>query len=183
MQDSIFGEFQYFIRRINAFRSNGHLAKGESIEDLEQRFRVQLERGLVIHEPYSQEVAMEVLLSDLSESAKKAHILEIRRTGKTNFEIKTTAAKVMAGHQALTLEQKKERAVDLMVKALKEVGVKAQKQPLAVKMFMAAHQLNAVDYDNPKDLRLLMVNTLQMSGHAKKADPELLAKVFNKLLG
>lgn len=182
MKESIFGEFQYFIRRINAFRSGGSLAANETIEDLEQRFRVQIERGLVIHDPCSQEVVMEVLLSDLSEDAKKGHIIEIRKTGKTNFELKIPSSKVTKLNQGLTLEQKKERALDLMILALKKVGIKTQKQPLAVKMFMAEYELKDVDYDDPKDLKLLLVKTVQISGHAKKAEPERLAKVFNDLL-
>jgi len=53
MRESIFGEFQYFIRRINAFMNGSKLERGETIEDLEQRFRVQIERGLIIDEPYN----------------------------------------------------------------------------------------------------------------------------------
>jgi hypothetical protein len=182
MKESIFGEFQYFIRRINAFRSGGSLGANETIEDLEQRFRVQIERGLVVHEPHSQEVVMEVLLSDLPEDKKKAHILEVRRTGDTNFELKSNSSKVMKSNQGLTLEQKKEKALDLIILALKKVGVKTQKQPLAVKMFMAEYELKDVNYDDPKDLKLLFVKTVQISGHAKKADPEKLAKVFSEML-
>jgi hypothetical protein len=182
MKESIFGEFQYFIKRINAFRNGGSLAANETIEDLEQRFRVQIERGLIVHEPYSQEVVMEVLLSDLSEDAKKAHILEVRKTGKTSFVMQGQSSKVMTSNQGLTLEQKKEKALDLIISALKQVGVKAQKQPLAVKMFMAEYELKDVDYDDPKDLKLLLVKTVQFSGHAKKAEPEKLAKAFSSLL-
>jgi hypothetical protein len=182
MKESIFGEFQYFIKRINAFRSGGSLAANETIEDLEQRFRVQIERGLVVHEPHSQEVVMEVLLSDLPENAKRKHILEVRRTGDTDFELKNASSKVMKSNQGLTLEQKKEKALDLMITALKKVGVKTQKQPLAVKMFMAEYELGEVDYDDPKDLKLLFVKTVQISGHAKKAEPEKLAKVFSEML-
>lgn len=187
MKESIFGEFQYFIKRINSFRSGGvlsssFLSDGERLEDLEQRFRVQIERGLVISEPHSQEVAMEVLLSDLSEETKKRHILELRRTGKTDFKLERLASKVIKSEESLTLEQKKERALDLMIASLKEVGVKVQKQPLAVKMLMAEYELKGVDYDDPKDLKLLIVNTVKISGHAKKADPERLAKVFSDML-
>lgn len=182
MKESIFGEFQYFIKRINAFRKGGRLAIGETIEDLEQRFRVQIEKGLVINDPYGQEVAMEVLLSDLSEDVKKEHVLEIRRTGRTSFEIQKPVAKVVHSNKGLTLEQKKEKALDLMIAALKMVGVKANKQPLAVKMFMAEYELGGVNYDDPKDLKLLLFKTVQISGHAKKTEPERLAEVFNEML-
>jgi len=67
MQDSIFAEFQYFIKRINGYRSGKPLAPGETLDDLEKRFRLQVSRGLVIDEPHGQELAMEVLLSDLPE--------------------------------------------------------------------------------------------------------------------
>ena len=182
MRDSIFGEFQYFIKRINTFRTTGHLPSGETIEDLEQRFRVQIERGLVIDEPDAQEIVAEILLSDLSEEAKKNHIIELRKTGKTNFKISSANTKIIQSQQGLTLEQKKERTLDLIIASLKEVGVKAQKQPLAVKMFMAEYELGSINYDDPKDLKLLLVTTVQMSGHAKKADPLKLATTFNNKL-
>lgn len=182
MKDSIFGEFQYFIKRINAARNGAKLQQGETIEDLEQRFRVQIERGLVIDEPDAQEVAMEILLSDLSESKKKQHLLELRRTGTTNFAIKKAKSKTIISKQPMTLEQKRERALDLIHKALSCVGVKAQKQPLGVKMIMAEYELKNIDYDDPKDLKLLLVNTVKISGHAKKTEPGQLAQVFNQLL-
>lgn len=182
MKESIFGEFQYFIKRINGFRNGVKLSKGETIEDLEQRFRVQIERGLIIDEPEEQEIAMEILLSDLSEDKKKEHLIELRKTGRTDFKIKKSQSKTISSEQELTLEQKKERALDLMISALKDVGVKAQKQPLAVKMFMAEYELGSINYDDPKDLKLLLVRTVQISGHAKKVDPAMLAKVFNEKL-
>lgn len=182
MEKSIFSEFQYFIKRINSFRLGSSLSPGETIEDLEQRFRVQIERGLVISEPGAQEVAMEVLLSNISEDEKKHHVLELRRTGKTNFAIKKPESQKIKSKNPLTLEQKRERALDLMVKALDSVGVKVQRQPFGVKMLMAEYELKDVDYDDPKDLRLLLVNTVKISGHAKKTEPVELALVFNKYL-
>ncbi len=182
MKESIFGEFQYFIRRINAYRNSGKIDPNETIEDLEQRFRVQIERGLVVHDPESQEVVMQVLLSDLPEVAKKEHILSIRRTGKSDFELRGSENRKISSSKSLTLEEKKERALDWIILALKKVGVRTQKQPLAVKMFMAEYELKNVDYDDPKDLKLLLVKTVQFSGHAKKADPKALAKAFSDLL-
>tara|TARA_Y100001934_G_C12330741_1_gene764925 strand:- start:1113 stop:1670 length:558 start_codon:yes stop_codon:yes gene_type:complete len=182
MKESIFGEFQYFIRRINTFRNGGKLAPNESIEDLEQRFRMQIERGLVVHEPHAQEIVMEVLLSDLPEAVKKGHILSVRRTGKTDFELKASHTKKLHATQGLTLEQKKEKALDLIILALKKVGLKVQKQPLAVKMYMAEYELKDVDYDDPKDLKLLLVKTVQISGHAKKVNPNELAKTFSDMV-
>jgi len=182
MKESIFGEFQYFIKRINSFRNGGRLAANETIEDLEQRFRVQIEKGLVVSEPHAQEVVMEVLLSDLHEHTKKRHILEMRRTGQTDFKLKGTGSKKIESNKNLTLEQRKERALDLIIAALKKVGVNTQKQPLAVKMFMAEFELGGVDYDDPKDLKLLLVKTVEISGHARKAEPEKLAKVFSEML-
>lgn len=182
MKESIFGEFQYFIKRINAFRNGEKLKHGETIEDIEQRFRVQIERGLVIDEPQAQEMVMQILLSDLPESKQKQHIMELRRTGKTNFSLKKSASTTTNTKQALTLEQQRERALDLIHKALKMVGVVTQKQPLGVKMLMAEYELKNVDYNEPKDLKLLLVSTVKISGHAKKADPAELAMVFNKLI-
>lgn len=182
MKESIFAEFQYFIKRINEFRSGLDLKGGQTIEDLEQRFRVQVERGLVISDPDAQEVAMEILLSDLSEDKKRQHLMELRRTGKTNFEIKRSPLKTISSNRNLSPEQKKERALDLIILALKKVGVIAQKQPLAVKMFMADYELKGINYDDHNDLKLLLVKTTQLSGHAKKANAEMLAKAFNDLL-
>lgn len=182
MKESIFGEFQYFIKRINAFRNGGKLQQGETIEDLEQRFRVQIERGLVLDEPHEQEIAMEVLLSDLTESQQKKHLMELRRTGETNFLIQKSEPKRLHSTSLLTVQQKKERALDLIHNSLKEVGINAQKQPLGVKMLIAEFELKNVDYDDPKDLKLLLVNTLRISGHAKKTSPEKLAEAFNRIL-
>jgi len=67
-------------------------------------------------------------------------------------------------------------------KALGQAGIRAQIQPLAVKMLHAAHELGELDYTDPADLRLLFVNTLKISGHAKKADPAELAAIFNKVV-
>jgi hypothetical protein len=182
MRESIFGEFQYFIRRINAFRNGGALDRGETIEDLEQRFRVQIERGLIIDEPYAQEVAIEILLSDLPEDKKKHHIMELRKTGHTNFAVKKPESKPVNAKQPLNLEQQRERALSLIFKSLKMVGVKVQKQPLGVKMLIAEYELKNVDYNDPSDLKLLLVNTVKISGHAKKANPSELAMAFNKVL-
>lgn len=55
--------------------------KGETLEYLEERFRLQVESGLVITEPDSQELAMEILFSDISEDKKREHLLELRKTG------------------------------------------------------------------------------------------------------
>lgn len=182
MKESMFAEFQYFIRRINAYRAGGNLNTGETIEDLEQRFRVQVERGLIINEPGNQEVAMEILLSELSENDKRDHLIALRKTGKTNFKYKEKETKTLRSSKELSLEDKKERALDLIIKALKKAGVSAQKQPLAIKMFMAEYELKNIDYDDPKDLRLLLVHTVKISGHAKKVNPIELASIFNKLL-
>jgi hypothetical protein len=182
MRESIFGEFQYFIRRINAYRAGVNLTTGETIEDLEQRFRVQVERGLIINDPHNQEVAMEILLSELSEKEKRQHLMELRKTGRTNFTVKKEDIKTLKSSQELSLNQKRERTLDLIIEALKKSGVKAQKQSLGVKMFMAEYELQNVNYDDPKDLRLLLVNTVKISGHAKKVDPVQLANTFNKML-
>lgn len=182
MKESIFGEFQYFIKRINSYRSGVNLAPGETIEDLEQRFRIQVENGLVINNPQNQEIAMEILLSDLSEKVKKEHLMDLRKTGKTNFKFKKPETKMLKSSQELSLNQKRERALDFIVEALKVSGVKVQKQPLGVKMLMAEYNLKNIDYDNPKDLRLLLVDTVKLSGHAKKANPLNLANSFNRIL-
>jgi hypothetical protein len=182
MKESIFGEFQYFIRRINAYNAGANLTNGETIEDLEQRFRVQVESGLVINEPQNQEIAMAILLSELSEMEKRQYLMELRKTGKTKFEMKKAEAKTLNSLQGLSLDQKRERALDLIAETLKKANVKAQKQPLGVKMLMAEYELNNFNYDDPKDLRLLFVNTIRISGHAKKADPLQLANIFNKIL-
>lgn len=182
MRESIFAEFQYFIKRINAFRSGVSLKSGETIEDLEQRFRVQIERGLVISEPSAQEVAMEILLSEQPESEKRQHIMTLRRTGKTDFAVKKGQVKSLSSKKVLTLEQKRVRALDLIHGSLEKLGIKAQKQPLGVKMILAEFELNNVNYDDPNDLKLLLVNTVKISGHAKKVDPAALAKVFNSMI-
>jgi hypothetical protein len=182
MKESIFAEFQYFIRRINGYRSGVKLGAGESIEDLEQRFRVQVERGLVIIEPHEQEIVMEILLSSLNESEKRLHIMELRRTGKTSYQFQKTNSKESCKGSSLTLEQKRERALDLMIAALNTAGVKAQKQPLAVKMLMAEYSLENFNFDSPDDLKLLFVNTVKISGHVKKANPAELALIFNDLM-
>ncbi|MCU7832597.1 MAG: hypothetical protein KZQ56_08355 [gamma proteobacterium symbiont of Lucinoma myriamae] len=88
MKESIFAEFQYYIKRINNARKPGVLEKGDTLDDLEERFRVQVENGLVMTDPDSQEISMEILLSDLSEDKKKEYLLELRKTGQTSFEIK-----------------------------------------------------------------------------------------------
>lgn len=182
MKESIFAEFQYFIRRINTYRSGGSLAPGETIEDLEHRFMVQVEKGLVISNPDSQEVAMEVLLSNLSENEKRNHLFELRRTGKTNFKLKKAESKTLKSNQGLSLEQKREKTLDLILSALKKSGIRVQRQPLGVKMLMAEYELKNVNYDDPKDLKLLFVSTIKLSGHAKKANPLELAVIFNNLL-
>jgi len=182
MKETIFAEFQYFIRRINAYKKDASLSPGETIEDLEQRFRVQVEKGLVISHPGNQEVAMEILLSNLPEDDKRAHLLSLRKTGKTTFEFKKEPPKKIKASASLTTNEKRERALDLIVEALDLSGVKAQKQPLGVKMLMAEYELKDVDYDDPKDLRLLLVETIKMSGHAKKTEPITLANNFNKLV-
>ena len=182
MKESIFAEFQYFIRRINGFRSGLKLSAGETIEDLEQRFRVQVERGLVIIEPHEQEIVMEILLSSLNESDKRLHIMELRKTGKTSYQFQKTNSKESGRESSLTLEQKRERALDLMISALNTAGVKVQKQPLAVKMLMAEYSLENFDYDSPADLKLLFVNTVKISGHVKKVNPAALAVIFNDLM-
>lgn len=179
--DSIFGEFQYFIRRINNFHSGGGLNPGETIEDLEQRFRVQIERGLVIHDPDSQETAMEILLSDLPESKQRQHLMELRKKGTTTFKAKAKRPRVLVGGQSQTIEQKREKALSLMVRALEAVGLKVKRQPLGIKMLYAEHSLKNVDYNDPNDLKLLFVNTVRISGHAKKANPAQLAVEFNKI--
>ncbi|MBF0266026.1 MAG: hypothetical protein HQL46_12205 [Gammaproteobacteria bacterium] len=180
MNESIFAEFQYYIKRINNARKSGVLEKGETLDNLEERFRLQVEKGLVISEPDSQEVAMEILLSDLTEDKKKAHLLELRKTGKTAFKIKkqTDAKLKTTGNKEADME----RALNLIVSALKESGLRVQKQPLAVKMLMAAHELGNFSYTDPSDLKLLFVNTIKLSGHVKKADPLKLAETFNKLV-
>jgi hypothetical protein len=182
MKESIFAEFQYFIRRINGYRAGGNLNTGETIEDLEQRFLTQVERGLVINDPDNQEVAMEILLSELSENDKRDHLMELRKTGRTNFKIKKSETKKLKSSQELNTHQKKERALDFIFEALKKSGINVQKQPLGVKMLMAEYELKNVNYDDPKDLRLLLVNTVTISGHAKKVDPVKLAKIFNEII-
>ncbi len=182
MKESIFGEFQYFIRRITAYRAGASLAAGETIEDLEQRFRVQVENGLIIREPSNQEIAMEILLSELTENEKRQHLMTLRKTGKTDFTVKKTEIKKLKSSQTLSLAQKRERALDLIAEALKKSGVKLQKQPLGVKMLMAEYELKKLDYDDPEDLKLLLVNTVKISGHAKKVNPLQLANTFNEIL-
>jgi len=75
-----------------------------------------------------------------------------------------------------------ERALTMIHKALGQAGIRAQIQPLAVKMLHAAHELGDLDYTDPADLKLLFVKTLQLSGHAKKTDPVELAQIFNKVV-
>ena len=181
MHESIFGEFQYFIRRINGFRAGSPLAQGETIEDLELRFRVQVENGMVINDPDSQEIAMEILLSDLTELEKRRHLMELRKTGRTSFKAKKVGPKVLKLASNETIHDKREKALDLIVRSLQKVGVKARRQPLGVKMLYAEHELKTVDYDDIRDLKLLLVNTVRISGHAKKVSPEKLANVFNEM--
>jgi len=180
MKESIFAEFQYYIKRINKARKTGVLEKGDTVEDLEERFRMQVENGLVITEPDSQEIAMEILLSDLSEDNKKQSLLELRKTGQTSFQLKKekTAKIQSAGNKQIDME----RALDLIVSALKTSGLRVQKQPLGVKMLQAAHELGDFSYTDPDDLKLLFVNTIRLSGHVKKTDPLKLAETFNQLL-
>jgi len=180
MKESIFAEFQYYIKRINNARKSGVLEKGETLEDLEERFRVQVEKGLVMTDPDSQEISMEILLSDLSEDTKKQHLLELRKTGQTSFEIKKEESSKLKGSG--NKQDDMERALDLIVSALKAAGLRVQKQPLGIKMLQAAHELGDFSYTDPSDLKLLFVNTIRLSGHVKKTDPIKLAKIFNKLV-
>ncbi len=180
MNESIFAEFQYYIKRINNARKAGVLEKGDTLEDLEERFRMQVENGLVITDPDSQEISMEILLSDLSEDQKKQHLLELRKTGQTSFEIKKEKVSKLKGSG--NKQDDMERALDLIISALKASGLRVQKQPLAVKMLQAAHELGDFSYTDPSDLKLLFVNTIRLSGHVKKADPLKLAEIFNKLI-
>lgn len=183
MKGSIFGEFQYFIKRIHAFRNGGTLARGETIEDLEQRFRVQVEKGLVINEPEAQALAMDILLSDLSETEQRHHLMALRRTGKTDFKPQHAAPTTSVIPQNADLQTQREKALALIHDALSDVGVRAQKQPLGVKMLMAEFELKEMNYADPEDLKLLLVNTIKLSGHGKKADPVRLAQAFNHRLG
>lgn len=183
MEDSIFGEFQYFIKRIQAFRNGDMLTRGETIEDLELRFRVQVEKGLVIDEPEAQALAMDILLSDLPETEQRRHLMELRRTGKTDFKPQHTAQKTSVISKNADLQTQREKALTLIHDALSDVGVRAQKQPLGVKMLMAEFELKEMNYADPKDLKLLLVNTVKLSGHSKKADPARLAQAFNQRLG
>ncbi|MFK5947230.1 MAG: hypothetical protein QM500_00485 [Methylococcales bacterium] len=180
MQETIFGEFQYFIKRINDARSGKSLSNGDTLEDLEQRFRLQVENGLVIIDPGAQEVAMEILLSDISEPQKRNHLFELRRTGKTSFQINRTQ-KATLSHNT-DPQKDAERALHLIVKALNKAGIKVQKRALSVKMLLAAHELGEMDYCDPDDLKLLYVKTIKISGHVRKANPLVLAKIFNDIL-
>ncbi len=180
MKESIFAEFQYYIKRINNARKSGILEKGDTLEDLEERFRLQVETGLVMTDPDSQEISMEILLSDLSEDKKKEYLLELRKTGQTSFEIKKEKVTKLQGSGNKQVDM--ERALDLIVSALKASGLRIQKQPLGVKMLQAAHELGDFSYTDPDDLKLLFVNTIKLSGHVKKADPLKLAATFNQLL-
>ena len=56
-----------------------------------------------------------------------------------------------------------ERALDLIVNALKASGLRVQKQPLGVKMLQAAHALEDISYNDPSGLKLLFVNTIRLS--------------------
>ena len=180
MKKSIFAEFQYYIKRINNARLNGVLEKGDTLDDLEERFRLQVQNGLVISDPDSQELAMEILLADISEELKREHLLELRKTGRTSFEIKKE--NVSKSNGSGNKQQDMEYALDLIVNALKTAGLRVQKQPLGVKMLQAAHNLGDFSYNDSSDLKLLFVNTIMLSGHVKKADPHELAKIFNKLV-
>jgi len=180
VEDSIFAEFQYFIKRINNARAGIKLTNGETLEDLEQRFRIQVENGLVIHDPDGQELAMDILLSNISEAEKRKHLTKLRTTGSCDFRASTSQAKMLSSTGSK--EGDMERAVDLMIKALKKAGVKAQKQKLGIKMFHAAHEMNNVDFCDPDDLKLLFVRTINISGHVKKGNPIELAESFNSIL-
>ena len=180
MKKTIFEEFQYYIKRINNARLTGILEKGDTLEDLEERFRIQVQNGLVITEPDAQELAMEILLSDISEDRKREHLLELRKTGQTSFEIKKEKVSKLNGSG--NKQQDMEYALDLIVNALKTAGLRVQKQPLGVKMLQAAHNLGDFSYSDTSDLKLLFVNTIMLSGHVKKADPQELAKIFNQLV-
>lgn len=180
MTKSIFAEFQYYIKRINNARKSGILDKGDTLEDLEERFRIQVQNGLVITDPESQEISMEILLSDLLEDKKREHLLELRKTGQTSFEIKKEQVSKFNGSG--NKQNDMEQALDLIVSALKQAGLRVQKQPLGVKMLQAAHDLGNFSYADPSDLKLLFVNTIKLSGHVKKADPLKLAQIFNKLI-
>ena len=180
MKKTIFEEFQYYIKRINNARLSGILEKGETLDNLEERFRIQVQNGLVITEPDAQELAMEILLSDISEERKREYLLELRKTGQTSFEIKKE--NVTKSNGSGNKQQDMEYALDLIVNALKTAGLRVQKQPLGVKMLQAAHNLSDFSYSDTSDLKLLFVNTIMLSGHVKKADPQELAKIFNRLV-
>ncbi len=180
MKKTIFAEFQYYIKRINNARNSGLLEKGDTLEDLEQRFRLQVENGLVITEPDAQELAMEILLSDATEELKLKYLLELRKTGQTSFILeKQDVSRIKStGNKKNDMDN----ALDLILNALKTAGLRVQRQPLGIKMLQAAHELGDFNYSDSSDLKLLFVNTIKLSGHVKKADPLELAKIFNNLI-
>ena len=180
MKKSIFAEFQYFIKRINNARKSGFLENGDTLEDLEERFRLQIQNGLVITEPDSQELAIEILLCDDSEELKLKYLLELRKTGQTSFKIKKENISRTKGTG--NKQNDMDNALDLILNALKKAGLRVQRQPLGIKMLQAAHDLGDFNYTDSSDLKLLFVNTIKLSGHVKKADPLELAKIFNNLV-
>ena len=182
MEESLFAEFQYFIKRINTARKGGRLKGGETLEDLELRFRRQVENGLVIINPDAQELAMEILLdTEISEVQKRAHIRELRLSGSTDYATKNTGR--IRREIAPSTDRDRERVLGWMVQALQRAGVRVQKQPLGIKMLIAAHEIGNVDYHDHGDIKLLFAKTIKLSGHAKKVDPVKLATLFNNILG
>jgi len=180
MKKTLFEEFQYYIKRVNNARKLGILENGDTLDDLEERFRLQVQNGLVMTDPDSQELAMEILLSDISEDEKREYLLELRKTGQTSFVIKKV--NVSKPNESGNKQNDMDHALDLIMNALKTAGLRVQRQPLGVKMLQAAHDLGDYSYTDPGDLKLLFVNTIKLSGHVKKADPFELAKIFNTLV-
>lgn len=180
MNESKFAEFQYFIKRIKHARNGGSLNNGETLEDLEQRFRKQVENGLVIIDPGPQEIAMDILLSGMSEENMDSQLTQLRRTGKCSFTLKEEFSNKLKSHN--NPEKDMERALNLIIKALNVSGLRVQRQPLAVKMLEAAHNMSGFDFCDPDDLKLLFVKTIKRSGHVKKANPLELARIFNNLI-
>jgi len=181
MSASLFSEFQYFIKKINLARAGKSPGKNETLEDLEQRFQKQVERGLVIIEPDEQELVMEVLLAHIPEERKLKFIRDVKKTGSCDFEIKKQS-QIKVSAKSPNLSEDRDRALDLIIKALKQAGIKVQRQPLGIKMMYAAHELGKFDYHDANDLKLLFVKTIKFSGHVKKADPQELATIFSKLV-
>ncbi len=174
----MFDEFEYFIKRIQKARNGQNLPDGEYLEDLEIRFRLQVENGLVIHDAENQELAMEALLLDIPDSDKNMLIQAIRHsrlTGELKDKLlrkdKAQMPKATRSNQALL-----ESSLDLFCETLRSCGLRIQRQPLGVKMLHAAHALPELDLNDERDVKLLFVKTCELSGHAKKTDPVMLAR-------